>query len=133
MRAEYKTILVRFRKDDQEHMSAWEYIHDICSRKRAAADVLAELVREKDRSGITVPASEEQIKEMLSDVLHLCRDMDAKIGRGVLSPASENVSSDGLRQEKDQGEVEVETGIIDFALDMGALISGGYQSAHGLP
>lgn len=119
MRAEYKTILVRFRKDDPGHMAAWEYIHDMCSRKRAAADVLAELVREKGGDGIIAPVSEGQIADMLSDVLHLCRDMDAKINRGVLSPASEDVSDDGIRQEKDQSEVEVETGIIDFALDMG--------------
>ena len=118
MRAEYKTILVRFRKDDQDHMSAWEYIHDRCSRKRAAADVLAELVREKDRGGFTVPASEKQITDMLSDVLHLCRDMDVKMGRGVLSPARDE-STDSMQQVKEQSEVEVEAGLIDFALDMG--------------
>ncbi len=118
MRAEYKTILVRFRKDDQDHMLAWEYIHDRCSRKRTAADLLAELVREKDRGGITVPASEEQIADMLSDVLHLCRDMDAKMDRGVLSPVRDE-STSSMQQVKDQSEVEVETGIIDFALDMG--------------
>ena len=118
MRAEYKTILVRFRKDDQDHMSAWEYIHDRCSRKRTAADLLAELVREKDRGGITVPASEKQITDMLSDVLHLCQDMDARIGRGVISPAVDEGQS-STQQVKDQSEVEVEAGIIDFALDMG--------------
>ena len=42
MRAEYKTILVHFRKDDQDHMLAWEYIHDRCSRKRAAAGKVSE-------------------------------------------------------------------------------------------
>jgi len=119
MRAEYKTILIRFRKDDPSHMAAWDYIHDMCSRKIAAADVIAEMVKGRNRSGITAPASEEQIKDMLSDVLHLCRDMDAKIGSGALSHASEDVSGEGIRQEKDQSEVEVETGIIDFALDMG--------------
>lgn len=118
MRAEYKTILVRFRKDDQDHMLAWKYIHDRCSRKRTAADLLAELVREKDRGGITVPASEGQIADMLSDVLHLCRDMDAKMDRGVLSPVRDE-STSSMQQVKDQSEVEVETGIIDFALDMG--------------
>lgn len=119
MRAEYKTILIRFRKDDQDHMAAWDYIHDMCSRKIAAADVIAEMVKGRNRSGITAPASEGQITDMLSDVLHLCRDMDAKIDRGALSPASNEAYGNDVQQEKDQSEVEVETGIIDFALDMG--------------
>ena len=119
MRAEYKTIFVRFRKDDPGHMAAWDYIHDICSRKMTAADVIAEMVKEKDRSGISAPASEKQIADVLLDVLHICQAMDAKIDRGALSPASDDISVNDIRQEKDQSEVEVETGIIDFALDMG--------------
>lgn len=119
MRVEYKTILVRFRKDDPDHMAAWDYIHDICSRKITAADVIAEMVKGKDRSGNAAPASEEQIANMLSDVLRLCMDMDTKIGRGALSPAVDDSSNNIIQQEKDQSEVEVETGIIDFALDMG--------------
>ncbi len=117
MRAEYKTILVRFRKDDQAHMAAWEYIHGRCSRKRAAADVIAELVKEKDRGGVIAPGSERQIIDLLSDVLHLCRDMDAKVGRGAVSPAVEEDHRNDTRQEKDQSEVE--TDILNFALDMG--------------
>ncbi len=119
MRAEYKTILIRFRKDDPGHMAAWDYIHEMCSRKIAAADVIAEMVKGKDRSGNAAPASEEHITDMLSDVLHLCRDIDTRIGRGVLSPAPDETSGIGIRQEKDQSEVEVETGIMDIALDMG--------------
>ena len=119
MRAEYKTILIRFRKDDQDHMAAWDYIHEMCSRKITAADVIADMVKGKDRSGNTAPASEKQITDMLSDVLRLCRDMDVRIGRGAFSPAVDDFSNDIAQQEKDQSEVEVETGIIDFALDMG--------------
>ena len=119
MRAEYKTILVRFRKDDPDHMAAWDYIHDMCSRKMAAADVIAEMAKGKDRSGNADPASEKEIADMLSDVLHLCMDIDTKIGRGALFPAPDDISGNDIRQEKDQSKVEVETGIIDFALNMG--------------
>ena len=119
MRAEYKTILIRFRKDDPDHMAAWDYIHEMCSRKITAADVIAEIVKGKDRSGNAAPASEKQITDMLSDVLRLCMDMDTKIGRGALSPAPDESSGNDIRQEKDQSEVEVETGSMDFALDMG--------------
>ena len=119
MRAEYKTILVRFRKDDPGHMAAWDYIHEMCSRKITAADVIADMVKGKDRNGNAAPASEKQITDMLSDVLRLCMDMDTKIGRGVLSPAPDETSGISIWQEKDQSEVEVETGIMDFALDMG--------------
>ena len=117
MRAEYKTILVRFRKDDPGHMAAWDYIHDRCSRKTAVADVIAEMVKGNDRSDNVAPASEKQIADLLLDVLHLCQVMDAKIDRDALSPASEDISGNDIRQEKDQSEVEA--GIIDFALDMG--------------
>lgn len=117
MKAEYKNILVRFRKDEPGHMAAWNYIHDMISRKKTSADVIAELVEQKVRDGVIAPVSDEQIFSTLSDVQRLCKNMDEKISRVALSPAA--VSDGVISTEKDQSEEEIETGILDFALDMG--------------
>jgi len=119
MRAKYKQILVRFREDDPDHMEAWNYIHAMSSRNKASADVIAGLVKEKDRGGSIAPASEKQILMMLSDVQHLCRDTNDRISRGAVPPVDVDMVSNNAGREESQGEAGVEAGILSFALDMG--------------
>ena len=121
MRARYQSICVRFREDDPEHMAAYEYIHMGMSRNTAAADVIAELVKEKekDRGGTIAPASGEQMLLMLSDVQRLCRDMDERMSRGAFPPDGDGKGDDDTGQEGNRSDVEMEEAIFDFALDIG--------------
>ncbi|MCR5127790.1 MAG: hypothetical protein K6B69_06730 [Lachnospiraceae bacterium] len=119
MRAKYKQILIRFREDDPEHMKAWQYIRDMGSRNKATADVITELIREKNRGGTIAPASEKQLMEMLSDVRQLCLSMDDRLSRAAIPPAGTGTINDGEGQAETRGEGEVERGILDFALGMG--------------
>ena len=119
MRAKYQQLLIRFREDDPAHMEAWDYIHDMSTRNRSGADIIADLVKGKDRGSISAPASERHLTDMLSDVLHLCRNMDERISRGAFPPAGQGSGNSNPGQEENRSEAEVETGILDFALDMG--------------
>lgn len=119
MRAKYRQILIRFREDDPEHMKAWQYIRDMSSRNKATADVITELIREKNRGGTIAPASEKQLMEMLSDVRQLCLSMDDRLSRAAIPPATTMAINGDDGQAETLGEGEVEKGILDFALGMG--------------
>ena len=117
MRAKYRQMLIRFREDDPGHMEAWEYLH---GGTRSAADVVADLVRGRDAGGSnTAVSSEKQILDMLSDVQRLCRSMNERAGREAGPTVPLDNQTDCVGQEVDRSEEEVESGIFDFALDMG--------------
>ena len=129
MRAEYKTVCVKFRTDDSAQMRAWEYLRKHVSEKPYSAliaDMVSVMTREgaaTDGSSVAETDLQEQMnrmEQMLLEIKTICTA--ATDGGGSSLPPAD--ATGALQPESGQAEEarhenEMPQKFLDFVLGMG--------------
>ena len=129
MRAEYKTMCVKFRTDDAAQMRAWEYLRKHVSEKPYSAliaDMVSAMTCERAAtdggSGAESDLREQmnRMEQMLMEIKAICTAATDGVGRSL--PPTDAIGA--VQPESDQAEEarhenEMPQKFLDFVLGMG--------------
>ena len=129
MRAEYKTVCVKFRTDDSAQMRAWEYLRKHVSEKPYSA-LIADMVSVMTREGAATDGSsgaesdlQEQMNRMeqlLMEIKTICAAATDGVGRSLPpTDATGAVQPESGQAEEARHENEMPQKFLDFVLGMG--------------
>ena len=113
--AKSRSICVKFREDDPEQMSAWEYLTNERGAK-TYAEMITALVKESCwNSSLDPTVDREQSFGVLSEINHICLDIRERMDRCALSSVGEDeVSQNDPVPEKMAHKGEITEGIADL-------------------
>ena len=117
MRAEYKSICVKFRLDDPVHVKAFAFLQEHMDARKSYADIIAELIpSEDDEDGKR--AEDERIFREVEDVKHLCGRIMDRLSKGVMTTGADESIGKLSAPEKDQSEMTPPPEVANFILGM---------------
>lgn len=122
MRADYKSLCVRFREDDPAHMAAYEFLQGRVTGGRSYADIIAELVAEKcGQSDDGTGVFGKNYSDELTGIKHICSQIWEKMSRCAYPPVENDANDESsiFYGEDKQDKMAFSKGIADFILGSG--------------